>query len=271
MSDFLHTTLGATGLQVHRLGLSATYRPGKETIHRALDLGLNYYFCFGIDTHMHRALADLSPSDRQRIVIVSGGGRLLLWHQNLRKSLEHRLRQLHTDYLDGFFFLYVTKGRWFSEKIREELYRLKEEGKVRFVGMSTHDRPFAGEVAKRGALDVIMMRYNAAHRGAEQDIFPHLSAHHPGIISFTATSWRQLIRRKGGWPKDRPIPTPGQCYRFVLSNPHTHVCMTAPSNLRQLEENLAAVNQGPLSEDEMAMMREYGDLVHGKAKRTPLA
>jgi aryl-alcohol dehydrogenase-like predicted oxidoreductase len=224
-------------------------RPGKEAIHAALDAGLNYFFCFGIDTHMIKALRDLSPSDRQRLIIVSGGGRFLLWHQNLRKALEHRLRQLHTDYLDGFLFLYVTDGKWFPEKVREELHRLKEDGKVRFVGMSTHDRRFAGEMAAQGALDLIMMRYNAAHRGAEQDIFPHLAAHNPGIVNFTSTSWRQLLRRSRRWPKDRPIPTPGQCYRFALSNPHVHVCMNAPSNIRQLQENIMALEQGPLSEE----------------------
>jgi aryl-alcohol dehydrogenase-like predicted oxidoreductase len=270
MSDFLHTTLGSTGLKVHRLGLSATYWPGKKTIHAALDAGINYFFCFGIDKQMLKVLRDLSPSDRQRIVIASGAGTFLLYYQNLKKSLEKRLRQLSTDYLDVFLFLGVTKEKYFPEKAREELQRLKEDGKVRFTGMSTHDRPFAGRMAAKGALDVIMMRYNAAHRGAEQDIFPHLAAHNPGIVNFTATRWRYLIRRQKSWPKDRPIPTPGQCYRFVLSNPHVHVCMTAPSNGRQLQENLASLSQGPLSEEEITLMHEYGAIVHEKTKRMPL-
>jgi len=113
---------------------------------------------------------------------------------------------------------------------------------------------------------MIMMRYNAAHRGAEQDIFPHRAAHNPGIINFTATRWRYLIRRHKNWPKDQPIPTPGHCYRFVLSNPHVHVCLTAPTNARQLQENVAALNQGPLSGEEMQFMKAYGDVVHRTKK-----
>jgi hypothetical protein len=50
--DFTHTILGNTGLKVHRLGLSATYRPGKKTIYKAVDEGINYFFGFGIDTQM---------------------------------------------------------------------------------------------------------------------------------------------------------------------------------------------------------------------------
>ena len=112
----------------------------------------------------------------------------------------------------------------------------------------------------------MMIRYNAAHRGAEQDIFPHLTQHDPGVISFTATRWRYLVRRPRGWPKDGRIPTAGMCYRFVLSNPQVDVCLTAPTNLKQFEENLAAVRQGPLSEEDMQFMREFGDAVYRRYK-----
>jgi predicted aldo/keto reductase-like oxidoreductase len=56
------------------------------------------------------------------------------------------------------------------------------------------------------------------------------------------------------------------CYRFVLSNPAVDVCLTAPSNLQQLRENLAAIRQGPLAEDDMQFMRRFGDAVHQSRK-----
>ncbi len=56
------------------------------------------------------------------------------------------------------------------------------------------------------------------------------------------------------------------CYRFVLSNPHVHVCLTAPRKMEELEENLAALNDGPLSEEEMEFMRRFGDVVHHTKK-----
>jgi aryl-alcohol dehydrogenase-like predicted oxidoreductase len=132
--------------------------------------------------------------------------------------------------------------------------------------MSCHDRKFAGELAAQGALDVFMIRYNAAHRGAEQDILPFLNHHHPGVVSYTATRRTYLLRRPRGWPTDGRIPTAGLCYRFVLSNPHVHVCLTAPRNLKELEENLAALRLGPLSEEEMGFMRKFGDAVHQTKK-----
>lgn len=265
MNDFTHTNLGATGLRVHRLGLAATYRPGKATIYRALDAGLNYFFAFGLDTQMTRTLREILPARREQFVLATGAYNLMFGYPNLRRTLEKRLRQFRTDYLDVFLFLGVTKEREFPERAREELYRFREEGKIRSVGMSSHDRKFAGKLARTGALDVLMVRYNAAHRGAEEEVFPHLEPHHPGVVSYTATRWTYLLRRPRGWPRAERIPTPGMCYRFALSNPCVDVCMTAPSNLKQFEENLRAVAEGPLCEEDMAFMRRFGDVVHEKA------
>ena len=264
--NFTHTLLGNTGMQVHRLGFSASYRPGKKAICKALDEGLNYFFLYGLDTQMISVLRDTLRRKREGYIVATGPYNLLWGHTNLRRTLEKRLRQLRTDYIDVFLFLGVTKEKHFTQKIRDELYGLREQGKVRAVGISTHNRKFAGKLADEGALDVIMMRYNAAHRGAEQDIFPYLKKHNPGIVGYTATRWRYLIKRPRNWPKDAPIPTAGMSYRFVLSNPHVHVCMTAPSNFKQFEENLEAVNQGPLSEEEMEFMRKFGDVVHQRKR-----
>lgn len=264
--NFSHTILGSTGLSVHRLGLSATYWPGRKTMVKALDAGLNYFFFFNIDKQMIRFLREEMRKDREKFVVATGAYNLLIGHPNIERTLEKRLRQLKTDYIDVFLFLGVTKAKHFPESVREELYRLKETGKIRNIGISTHDRKFAGKLVSEGALDVVMMRYNAAHRGAEQDIFPHLETHNPGVVSFTATRWRYLLQRPKRWPKDGQVPTPGLCYRFVLSNPHVHVCMTAPSNEKQFEENLNALNQGPLSKEEMAFMQKFGDAVHHTKK-----
>lgn len=264
-SDFLQTTLGRAGPAVFRLGLSASYRPGDHTVERALDEGLNYFFCYGFDRQMIRVLRALPARVREKVVISTGAYNYGFARQDLETLLERRLRQLRTDYIDVFMFLGVLKPSHLTPRVREQLNRLRHDPRVRAVAISCHDRPFAGQLAGEGALDALMIRYNAAHRGAETDIFPHLERHRPGIVSYTATRWTALLRRARRWPTDRPIPTPGQCYRFVLSNPHVDVCLTAPRTERELAENLAAVREGQLPDDEMAFMREYGDVVHRSA------
>jgi len=263
---FEYATLRCLGRRIFRLGFSASYRPGRQTVHRALDAGLNVFFCYGFDGQMTDVLRDLPASRRHQLVYVTGAYNLLWWCPNLRRSLEKRLQQLRTDYIDVFLFMGVMGKERFVDRVLEELQRFREEGKVLATGVSTHHRKLAGSLAARGVIQALMMRYNAAHRGAEQDIFPYLAAHNPAVISYTATCWTYLLRRPRGWPKDGRLPTPGMCYRFVLSNPYVHVCLTAPRSLREFEENLAALRDGSLSEDDMQLMRDFGDAVHRQKK-----
>jgi len=264
--DFTHATLGRTGIPVHRLGFSASYRPGKQAVFTAVDEGINYFFGYGFDTQMRGAFRDVLGRNRERLVLATGVYNYIFGYQDIRRTLDRRLRQFGTEYLDAFLFLGVMKAQEFPQRARDELVRLKEEGKVRAIGMSCHDRKFAGRLAAEGALDVLMIRYNAAHRGAEQDIFPHLQPSDPGVVSYTATRWTYLLRRPKTWPRDGRVPDASLCYRFVLSNPNVHVCLTAPRSDRQLRANIAALAAGPLDEDELAYMHAFGDAVHHTKK-----
>ena len=264
-NNFTHTTFGKTGLQVHRLGFAASYRPGKEAVYKAFDSGINFFFGFGIDTQLTKALREIAKNNREKIIIATGAYNTIARFQNVRKALEKRLRQFGTDYIDIFMDLGIMKPKHFPDRIKEELYKLKDEGKIKYTGISCHDRKFVGQLANNGTLDTVMMRYNAAHRGAEEDIFPHVKSHNTGVISYTATRWTYLIRKQKGWDEEK-IPTAGECYRFVLSNPNVHVCLTAPRNVKQLEENLKSLDAGPLNEEEMRLIKKYGDLIHSKKK-----
>jgi aryl-alcohol dehydrogenase-like predicted oxidoreductase len=201
---------------------------------------------------------------REKYVLATGAYNYIWGHQNLRKTLERRLRQLRTDYIDVFHFLGVTRRAHFTPQVRDELQAVRESGLVRGVSISTHDRKFAKELACDGTLDAMMIRYNAAHIGAETDIFPHLPESDPAVISFTATRWRSLLRAPKGYPRGARVPTAGLCYRFVLSNPAVHVCLMAPQNLKQFQQNLSEIRRGRLPEDEMKFMRDFGDIVYGR-------
>lgn len=263
---FLNRPFGGTGLSVSPLGLSASYYPGRNAIQAAVDLGINLFFAFSFDIQMTRALRQLMPPQRDKFVLVTGAYNYIWWAQDVRTTFEKRLRQFKTDYIDVFLFMGVMKPAEFALRVQDDLRKLKEEGKVRGIGLSCHDRPFLGKLAANGAVDTLMLRYNAAHRGAEIDIFPHLAAHKPGVISYTATRWTALLRRPKTWPKGGRVPTAGECYRFVLSNPHVHTVLTAPRSERELRENVNAVRNGPLDDEDMRFMRDFGDAVYKQKK-----
>lgn len=264
--DFLRAPLAKLGTPTCRIGLSASYRPGRETVFCALDEGLNYYFFFGFDTHMTSVLPDAISRHREQYVLATGAYNYIYAHQNLRRTLERRLRQMKTGYIDLFHFLGVTRRRHFTPQVRDELQAVRESGLVRGVSISTHDREFAVELLREGVLDAAMVHYNAASRGAETDFFPLLPDSSPVVVGFTATRWTELLRRPHGYPAEGRLPTAGMCYRFVLSAPAVNVCLMAPRSVGEFASNLAEIRRGPLDEEEMAYLRSFGDMVYSRPR-----
>src|SRR5947209_3669726 len=70
----------------------------------------------------------------------------------------------------------------------------RRAGRVRLLGLTSHQRPLAASVAREGLLDLLMIRYNAAHRGAETDVFPTTQALGMPVIVYTALRWGALPR-----------------------------------------------------------------------------
>jgi aryl-alcohol dehydrogenase-like predicted oxidoreductase len=261
MTDFTHTTLRPLQKKVHRLGLALNYGIEERGVTEAFERGVNYVFFQRSGTSKTlAALRAALQKDRERIVIATGPS-LGFFGGSVRRGCERALKRLGTDYIDVFQLYWLSKMSAWTPQTIEALVKLKEEGKVRSIGISIHDRPRAGRLAEDSPLDLFMIRYNAAHPGAEKDIFPHLARRQPSIIAYTATAWRKLLKPPKAWKG--PTMTAGDCYRFCLSNPNVDVVLTGPASGAQLDENLRALEKGPLSEADLSWMREYGRLVHG--------
>jgi len=65
-------------------------------------------------------------------------------------------------------------------------------------------------------------------------------------------------------PPGEQAPTAAECYRFVLSHPAIDVCMIGPRTIDQMRENLRVLEQGRMTEDELARMRRIGDHMYGR-------
>jgi aryl-alcohol dehydrogenase-like predicted oxidoreductase len=173
--------------------------------------------------------------------------------------LKRGLKQLGTDHADVLLLGYFSKRP--PQRVLDGAFRLKEAGMVRAIGITTHNRKLVPELHKEGILDLYHVRYNAVHRGAEEDLFPHvLEPEKPGIVAFTATCWGRLLSEKR-MPEGEPPATAAECYRFALSHPAVDLCMTGPRTLDELRENLRVLQSAPMSEEEMARMHRLGDWV----------
>jgi aryl-alcohol dehydrogenase-like predicted oxidoreductase len=243
------------GKKVHRYGISASYGLDEASVREAIELGANYLFWSPAKKFLRTIIKDTVMKDRERFVLATGPI-LGYFAGSVRRAVERRLRASGSEYLDVVQVFWAGKMSFLSKSVIGELVKLRDEGKARAIGVSIHDRKRAARLAAEGPLDFFMIRYNAAHPGAEQDIFPQLPAKKPVIVAYTATCWTKLLRPPKGW--SGPAATAGDCYRFCLTNPNVDLVVSAPKTAAQMRENMKALDLGPLSDEEMARMRALG-------------
>jgi predicted aldo/keto reductase-like oxidoreductase len=259
---------GRTGLMVSRIGLASGYGVPTAAIEKAFhEYGVNFlWVSFLRRGHMLRAMRNLASKHRDNLRIVLALPTFANFF--LQSFVERSLKKLKIEQADLMVLQNLRRPP--GQKLVDRVHRLRDSGKVRFVGMSSHERPFFGKIARgevKAPVDFFQVRYNAVHTGAEQDVFPHLSQENrPGILIFTATCWGKLLKPKLMPTGERPL-APADCYRFVLSHPDVNVCLTGPSTAAQMEDNLKALDAGPLDEEEMARVRRIGKHIYDTAPK----
>ncbi|MBS0001048.1 MAG: aldo/keto reductase [Cyclobacteriaceae bacterium] len=154
-----YRVLGKTGIKISRLSFGASslggiFHPvdtgdGIKAVHAALDYGINlidcspYYGDMKAENMLGSALRDIS---RDRFFLSTKVGRY--WHNGEKswdysagkavKSVDESLKRLKVDHIDFIYCHDIEFAR--PEQIIQEtlpaLHRLKETGKVRFVGIT---------------------------------------------------------------------------------------------------------------------------------------
>lgn len=243
-----------------------------DDVRLAIDKGVNYLNWCGYEDGMSQAIRELKSRRTELIIAIQLGARRASEAVN---ELEESLRDLDTDYIDIVTFYYVEhQSEWEriigSKGAYEGLQKARESGKVRILGLTSHQRKLAASIVQSSKLGMLMIRYNAAHRGAEREVFPLTNAAKLPIVAFTCLRWGALLDNTPDDPLQFKPPSAGECYRFVLSNPSVSVALMAPDNRTELVENLKLLDDWrKMSPDEDKMMRAHGDRVYRTAGSFP--
>ena len=203
------TTTALPATRLYRLGLAGNYGLDEAGCRYAIDRGVNLFFLAGRAPGLTFAMAPVLAERREACAVVVYAG-IGPFSGTIASAVERRLRSLKTDYLDVVLLGWVGVTTFWTRGMERELVRLRETGKVRAIGVSIHNRAVAGQLAASSPLDVLMLRYNAAHPGVEQDVFPHRRGAAPMVLAYTATSWRRLLKPPKGWTG--PTMTASDCY-----------------------------------------------------------
>jgi predicted aldo/keto reductase-like oxidoreductase len=258
---------------VCRLGL-ATRGDSQLTVNdvlHAVDRGVNFLNWCGAPDALSQAIAEMGPRRREVVVCVQFEARTAA---DAPTELEQILRTLRTEYVDILTFYYVEEPEEWQQIVSGGALHLCRDhvrrGQVKWLGLTTHQRPLAAEVAQSGLLDLLMIRYNAAHRGAETEIFPVASARTMPVIAYTCLRWGALLKSTPNDPPGFVVPRARAWYRFTLQHPAVTVALMAPENRAELDEDLTVLQvNGPLYAAEYEALAEHGQRVRRHAGQFP--
>jgi aryl-alcohol dehydrogenase-like predicted oxidoreductase len=180
---------------------------------------------------------------------------------------------------------WVGQGDWL-----ETVDRLKAEGKIRFFGVSIndHDPANALKLIETGVVDTVQVIYNVFDQSPEEELYPAVAAANAGVIvrvpfdegaltgritpetTFPPGDFRneyfQGDRKQQVWDRVQAIVAdldmsldrlPEIALRFCLSHPAVSTVIGGMRSVRNVEANAAAVEAGPLSADELAVLRKH--------------
>ncbi len=266
--------LGGGCPPVLRLGLATrgdTHLEAEDVAH-AVARGVNYLNWCGYDDGLARALRE-KRIDRRRVVLAMQ----LQSRDEARaaRELEESFRTLGTDRIDVVTFYYLEReDEW--EQITESGGALKalEEARrrrqVRIIGLTTHQRRLGAKWVESRKIDLLMIRYNAAHRGAEQDVFPVTDRLRIPVVTYTAQRWGALSKMTPDDPAGFDPPTASEWYRFALAHPSVSVVLMAPRNQQELEEDLTLLEDWRAPEvEEFESLASHGRRVRQHAGPFP--
>lgn len=151
-----------------------------NTVHAALDCGVTF-----IDTaegyRTSEAVLGKALVGRRRQVFLATklSGDHSIEHMN--RAVESSLRNLKTDYID-LYQLHQPKPEYPIEETMAGLIRLKEQGKIRFIGVSNFSAEQHAEAQQHGHLDSSQPMYSMFVRSAEEAVLPFCEEHGIGVI-----------------------------------------------------------------------------------------
>jgi len=308
--------LGRTGLKVSvaglgcggpsRLGLAGLKNqthPESEVVAHvrgAIDLGINFFDTaewYGTEGVVGKAIAGVP---RDRLVISTKKNIVPENHSDpdseIRRALEQSLKNLRTDYVD-VYHVHGAEPKDYRNAVERHLptlLRLREEGKIRAVGITERfvvdsSHQMAERAVRDNVWDVVMVGFNLLNPCARENIFPLTAANGVGVlVSYAlrrALSQPERLKKlivelvaTGAIPAEavnlaEPLDfvihsgaadsIQDAAYRFCRHEPGVDVVLTGTGNPQHLKANVESVCRPPLPAFVQSRLKELFGSIGG--------
>ena len=281
--------LGRTGQEVTRLGFGAmeirgaprgravTDEQAETILNAVLDAGINF-----IDTARSYGLSEgyigkYIADRRSEYFLATKGGRYQAgetdWtEEHLFRGMDESLQRLQMDCVDTLQLHSPTVAEVEQGNLVAGLRKLREQGKVRWLGNSTR-LPDLPTFLEWGVFDVFQIPYSALERTHEDLITKAAEAGigtvirggvakgEPGAGRGSAETWRKFEEASLDEFREAGESRTSFMLRFTLTHPHVHTIIVGTQRPEHLRENVEAAQRGPLSPAVYAEVKRRLDAV----------
>jgi len=283
-----YSKLGKSDLQVSKIGFGCMSLKGEAAdnellINKALDLGVNYFDT--ADLYENGAneskIGTVLKSKRKDVILATKVGNQARpdgsgWDWNPTKdyilaSVEGSLKRLQTDYID----LYQLHGGTMDDPMEETIEafeQLKQQGKIRYYGISSIRPNVIREYVKRSAIISVMMQYSLLDRRPEEESLGLLKENGIGVLSRGGVAQGLLVDKPAkaylNWSAAEVAQAAEAIHavtgkngsnaqtavQFILKNQAINCAVIGIRTLSQLEDICAAADLPLLSAEEMQLL-----------------
>ena len=264
--------LGRTGVNVSDISFGCAGLDDAGVARRGVERGITYfdtspdYSHTGSETALGAAIRG-TPRDRLFVVskFCTANGHLAddTPVPEVIAAVEASLQRLGTDYVDLIHIHAVNSlDRLMAPNIHEAFDRLKQAGKARFLGVSSHTPDLETVMAHAvdsGRFDVIMVAYNFKDWPDLGNIFRRARSRGVGVVAMKTLKGARHTQLADFTPTERESFAQA-AFKWVLSNPDVSGLVVSMSSYQQIDEYLHASGQ-PLTTADVTLLEKYDQLV----------
>ncbi|RMD82936.1 MAG: hypothetical protein D6815_07870 [Candidatus Dadabacteria bacterium] len=266
--------LGRTGWKMSDISMGAAHLRDPDVVRLAIDRGINYIDTSPdySDAQSERAVGEGIRGHREKVFVASKfctpKGHLPEDARvpDIIAAVEASLRRLGTDYID-LLHIHACNSieRLMAPNFHEAFDKLKEQGKARFLGVSSHTPELEKVMRKAvdcGRFDVIMVAYNFNNWPDLREIMKDAHERGVGVVAMKTLKGAYHTVLKDFEPNERNSFTQA-AFKWVNSNPYVSGLVVSISKPSQLDEYLYA-SGGTLSKDDLSLLDRYDALIAGR-------